>query len=225
MHVSKIRLHPYIRTKVVQLGILARQAGVSFHLTSAFRSFAKQAALKTKLPKAAPGCSQHQYGLAFDAVSNDQELLGKLGQQAGLWWSFTDPVHFAAFDPKSWRWRLCRFSEKKYGLSRLKERLAFERRCGLNCVVQMEVIPGHGGSYQSPFEPLPSGAVVVSRAIVSRETPVGPPIVHPRAERLRLESEFLGCFPAGTPGILSDADLSAQVSSCRSLRLRSLPRA
>jgi hypothetical protein len=75
-------------------------------VTSVFRSLQKQQTLYERwqrglspYPAAPPGKSQHNYGLAFDMVTNTgypmDPRLGQLWQQmGGIWGSEKDPVHF-----------------------------------------------------------------------------------------------------------------------------------
>lgn len=71
-------------------------------VTSVYRSNQTQAILYaryrqglTNLPAAPPGESKHQYGLAFDMVTDDNASVGALWQaMGGRWGGSTDPVHF-----------------------------------------------------------------------------------------------------------------------------------
>ena len=71
-------------------------------LTSTYRSVAHQERLyreylagKRTYPVARPGCSQHNYGLAIDMVSDDNKALGVLWRSVGgSWGGDRDPVHF-----------------------------------------------------------------------------------------------------------------------------------
>jgi LAS superfamily LD-carboxypeptidase LdcB len=48
------------------------------------------------LPVAPPGRSLHNYGLAIDLVSSDNELLSRVWREAGgRWGGQRDPVHFS----------------------------------------------------------------------------------------------------------------------------------
>lgn len=73
-------------------------------LTSGYRSLEKQAQLyerylrgEHRYPVAPPGRSDHNYGRAFDLVSDNNDALGRLWESwGGLWGGrFRDPIHFA----------------------------------------------------------------------------------------------------------------------------------
>ncbi|UCC72601.1 MAG: D-alanyl-D-alanine carboxypeptidase family protein [Gemmatimonadota bacterium] len=78
-------------------------------VTSTRRSISHQRELyqrylrgQSKYPVAKPGCSQHNYGVAIDLVSDNNERLGTIWQSAGgLWGGTRDPVHFGI------RWSPC----------------------------------------------------------------------------------------------------------------------
>jgi len=88
--------------------------GVRTRITSTFRSRHEQTRLweqrkNSLLPAAAPGRSQHEYGLAFDIVAVDPQLqgwLGQLGESFGLIWggrfARPDPPHFQLVHPSTW---------------------------------------------------------------------------------------------------------------------------
>lgn len=86
--------------------------GIESTITSTVRSTAQQARLfrrASTLPAAAPGLSQHEYGLAFDIVAADrtrQRELGEFGELLGLYWggrfSRPDPPHFQLVSPADW---------------------------------------------------------------------------------------------------------------------------
>jgi LAS superfamily LD-carboxypeptidase LdcB len=75
-------------------------------ITSVRRSKAQQQQLyrnwlagRSRFPAAPPGSSKHEYGLAFDMVTEPFSVLTTLGdwwRQLGGEWSPTDPIHFAA---------------------------------------------------------------------------------------------------------------------------------
>lgn len=75
-------------------------------VTSVRRSKAQQAQLyqnflagRSSFPAAPPGKSKHEFGLAFDMVTEPSSALVTLGswwKQLGGEWSDTDPIHFAA---------------------------------------------------------------------------------------------------------------------------------
>lgn len=85
--------------------------GLRPRVTSAYRSIREQEILWNRrqrgqhpLPVAFPGTSMHNYGLAVDLVSDNNEALGRYWQSlGGVWGGKSDPVHFAA--PRSWRQR------------------------------------------------------------------------------------------------------------------------
>ena len=69
-------------------------------ITSTFRSVSEQRSLWEErmnrvLPVAFPGCSQHNYGLAWDMVTDNQPALGDLWNRVGgRWGGASDPVHY-----------------------------------------------------------------------------------------------------------------------------------
>lgn len=72
-------------------------------VTSTYRSMAEQQRLydryragRSAYPAARPGCSTHNYGLAFDLVAHNLEGLGRLWESVGGRWGgrFRDPIHF-----------------------------------------------------------------------------------------------------------------------------------
>lgn len=86
-----------------------RQSGVPFKVTSTTRSWQDQAAIPASnpYPVAAPGRSQHQYGLAADlwidgGNRDTTAFFGGMWRTAGLGWSESDPIHFALFDAVTW---------------------------------------------------------------------------------------------------------------------------
>lgn len=96
-------LQPYARW----LLSAAPYAGArSVRVTSVKRSRAQQAWLYTRylaglssFPAAPPGSSRHEYGLAFDMVTEPFSALTTLGswwKQLGGTWSPSDPIHFEA---------------------------------------------------------------------------------------------------------------------------------
>lgn len=101
---------PEVRAAEERLARLARRAGITFVVTSRFRSIEKQTALfkrwkkgLSKFPVAVPGLSTHNYGVAFDAVSNNQSRLGALAREAGLIWAGkNDVVHFQFATQADW---------------------------------------------------------------------------------------------------------------------------
>lgn len=98
-------LDPVLIPWAKQLLELAQRAGVHPKITSARRSYAKQAALykrfqegRSSYPVARPGTSAHEWGLAFDLVVpnlTDQYDLGTVWQRwGGVYGGVNDPVHF-----------------------------------------------------------------------------------------------------------------------------------
>jgi len=103
-------LNPSLRPYARWLVSAAPYAGArSVRVTSVLRSRAEQAALysnylagRSSFPAAPPGSSKHEYGLAFDMVTEPFSALDTLGawwRQLGGEWSPTDRIHFAAAGP------------------------------------------------------------------------------------------------------------------------------
>lgn len=94
-------------------------AKVRIRISSYRRSHAKQAALYANpqgYPVAVPGRSQHEYGLAADLSVSPKTALSTVGstwKSMGGYWSETDPIHFAFFDPNQWAAILASCSGKK----------------------------------------------------------------------------------------------------------------
>lgn len=100
-------LQPWLKPYAEWLVSRAGYAGArSVRITSVRRSRAQQSALysnflrgRSDYPVAPPGQSKHEYGLAWDMVTEPYSALHTLG---ALWtrrggeWSPTDPIHFAA---------------------------------------------------------------------------------------------------------------------------------
>ncbi len=72
-------------------------------VTSTYRSFSQQERLyrdylqgRSRYPAARPGASLHNFGLAFDMVSDNLEGLGHVWESVGGRWGgrFRDPIHF-----------------------------------------------------------------------------------------------------------------------------------
>ena len=90
---------------------LALAQGWSVRITSVYRSEREQRMLwdewvrgNRRLPAAKPGCSQHQYGLAWDMVINEdpfgpfQRAIGGAWKEiGGSWGGIGDPVHYGVF--------------------------------------------------------------------------------------------------------------------------------
>jgi hypothetical protein len=83
-------------------------AGIRVTVTSGVRTRAQQEKLASSpnpYPVAAPGRSQHEFGVAVDMVANPREfqaVLGEVWKMLGLNWSASDEVHFAVFDNATW---------------------------------------------------------------------------------------------------------------------------
>lgn len=96
------RLHPDFQPYAEALVEVATYYNLHPQVTSTYRSITRQAALyearqrgEHPLPVARPGCSYHNYGLAFDLVADDLPWLGKVWQSwGGVWGGASDPVHF-----------------------------------------------------------------------------------------------------------------------------------
>lgn len=95
-------LHPGFRPYAAALVAVAERYGLNPRVTSTRRSFDDQRRLyerwksgRNPYPAAAPGCSQHNYGVAFDMVVDDPQWLGAVWQHwGGYWGGSRDPVHF-----------------------------------------------------------------------------------------------------------------------------------
>lgn len=79
----------------------ARTLGLHPRVVSTYRSYDTQAQLYTgyvsgqrSTPAAPPGCSWHEYGLAFDLVSDNPQELGDYWKRAGGGWFANDPYHY-----------------------------------------------------------------------------------------------------------------------------------
>lgn len=98
---SLFRLDPRFRPYAEALLNVARQYGLTPTVTSTLRTLPEQASLYREFlagrhpyPVAAPGRSQHNYGLAIDLTSDDNEWLGAVWRHWGGSWSKTDDVHY-----------------------------------------------------------------------------------------------------------------------------------
>jgi len=100
-------LQPFMQPYAEWLLSVAPYAGArTARVTSVLRSRAQQQLLyrnwldgRSSFPAAPPGRSKHEYGLAFDMVTEPFSALHTLGGwwiRAGGEWSKTDPIHFAA---------------------------------------------------------------------------------------------------------------------------------
>lgn len=107
-------LHPSFAPWARWLYACAEYNRLSPRVTSTYRSLSDQQRLRSRYemgesryPAAKPGCSQHNYGLAFDMVSQNNAWLGRVWESVGGRWGGTfsnyDPVHFgvAWFPPCS----------------------------------------------------------------------------------------------------------------------------
>lgn len=92
--------------KLLKKGIKA--TGGAYRVTSTTRTAAEQETLANSgnpYPVAAPGRSQHQFGLAVDMVVQPAEILSYWALEwtaAGFGWDSDDPVHFAYFTRAEW---------------------------------------------------------------------------------------------------------------------------
>ncbi|MHC4067808.1 MAG: M15 family metallopeptidase [Planctomycetota bacterium] len=97
-------LHPELMPYGELLLRIIRDAGYTVRVTSVFRSLEKQAQLyrlrqagKWPYPVAPPGGSKHNYGLAWDMVTEPYDLLQDAGRVWRSWggrWGEGDPIHF-----------------------------------------------------------------------------------------------------------------------------------
>lgn len=98
---SLLRLDSRFRPYAQGLLEVAQRFGLNPVVTSTRRTLAEQAALyreylagRHPYPVAPPGRSQHNYGLAIDLVSEDNDWLGAVWRHWGGSWSSSDRVHF-----------------------------------------------------------------------------------------------------------------------------------
>lgn len=110
MSTSLKALQPFLQPYAEWLLSAAPYAGArTVRITSVRRSRAQQQQLwenwqagRSEFPAAPPGRSKHEYGLAFDMVTEPRSALRTLGgwwRQVGGEWSPTDEIHFAAPGP------------------------------------------------------------------------------------------------------------------------------
>lgn len=106
---ATVKLHPNVLKAKNAIVKQAKRYGIKVTVTSAVRTNAQQkklASSSNKYPVAAPGRSQHEYGLAVDMVANPytggQEIIANWWQSVGGYHDWSDPVHFAAFSPQQW---------------------------------------------------------------------------------------------------------------------------
>lgn len=99
-------LQPWLRPYAEWLVSAAPFAGArSVRITSVLRSRAQQQQLysnylrgRSQFPAAPPGHSKHEFGLAWDMVTEPYSALATLGNwwsQLGGEWHPSDPIHFA----------------------------------------------------------------------------------------------------------------------------------
>lgn len=102
---SLASLQPWLQPYAKWLLSVAPSVGArSLRVTSVKRSRAQQVSLyrdflagRARYPVARPGTSKHEYGLAFDMVTEPYSALwplGELWKKAGGFWSASDPIHF-----------------------------------------------------------------------------------------------------------------------------------
>jgi len=95
-------LDPRFRPYVESLLSVARLYRLDPVVTSTYRSIEEQSQLyreylagRHPYPVAPPGQSMHNYGLAADIVSIDNEWLGAVWKHWGGSWSPRDDIHFS----------------------------------------------------------------------------------------------------------------------------------
>ncbi len=96
------RLDPEFRERLLDTLYAALNEGISYRLTSGYRSVAKQRKMYarylrglTEYPVAPPGRSMHNYGLAMDLLTDDLPFFVAIARAHGLRWAGArDPVHF-----------------------------------------------------------------------------------------------------------------------------------
>jgi len=106
-------LQRWLSPSAIWLVSVAPYAGArSVRVTSVLRSRARQQQLYSlrqrgahPYPVAPPGRSMHEYGLAWDMVTEPYSALTTLGRwwkEVGGSWSPTDPIHFSVPIPIPW---------------------------------------------------------------------------------------------------------------------------
>jgi len=106
-------LQPWLKPYADWLVSVAPYAGArSVRITSVTRSRGRQLALynrflrgRAQFPAAPPGRSHHEYGLAWDMVTEPFSVLATLGAwwiQLGGRWSPKDKIHFSVGIPIPW---------------------------------------------------------------------------------------------------------------------------
>lgn len=99
-------LQPWLAPYAEWLVSYAASQGWAPTVTSTYRSYGTQRRLyaayiagQSSYPAAPPGRSFHNYGRAFDVVTQPMSQLAQMGaiwkQMGGRWWS-SDPIHFEA---------------------------------------------------------------------------------------------------------------------------------
>ena len=101
MSTSLRLLEPWFQPYAEAIVDVARQYGLKPRVTSTFRSLREQRGLYEAYlrgwhpyPVAPPGQSQHNYGLALDLTSEDNNWLGQVWKSWGGYWTPSDRVHF-----------------------------------------------------------------------------------------------------------------------------------
>lgn len=94
-------LEPWLIPAAEALYVVAMNAGLRPRITSVRRSRQQQEVLYERylrgmstLPAAPPGLSKHEYGLAFDMVTDNPAAVGAVWNAAGGKWRASDYVHF-----------------------------------------------------------------------------------------------------------------------------------
>lgn len=97
---------PELRPYAEELVRLIEQNGYRVRITSVVRDPERQAQLyaqrhRNPYPVAPPGCSQHEYGIAWDMVTEPYDVLfgaGPVWQSlGGSWGGRVDPIHFSVY--------------------------------------------------------------------------------------------------------------------------------
>lgn len=96
-------LVPWLEPAAEWLYQVAAYNGLRPRITSVYRTHTQQAYLRQRYERglsdlyAAPvGQSYHEYGRAFDMVTDNPSALGALWNRIGGTWTAGDPVHFQA---------------------------------------------------------------------------------------------------------------------------------
>lgn len=87
-----LSLAPYAGARTVRVTSVKRSRALQRSLYASYR------AGRSSYPAAPPGTSQHEYGLAWDMVTEPYSALYTLGawwtQAGGQWGGEKDPIHF-----------------------------------------------------------------------------------------------------------------------------------